>query len=396
MLEMSDSETAASKGQTVNKKETKWSKMMHSFFFCFHIRPPFLTFDTQLLDLSFVQPSGASLPSIGIGIPSRCSHPRGFSIVFPAQRKKKSTITPYEQHCMHTQLFPTHAWFSSFPFTIRFHISLLAWWGDCQRMSNTLQTDIKTFGRKYEIFQPPSSLPLWFVTSCGLLVSQSQLRSKCYTSHAKISFLSEHFAGSTTNHICPLALIWLSSPKGIHITHPSSSTSVLHPSLIAIHNNGIKTSVQGLSRIIPDFKHKRYPSWQWCTYVLFSYWQSHNACSLTFRLSLFFVPFALHLLLSPHLALPFSSLLTRRAQYVGSNSGEVRSKVSLCRLNPGRIKARRLLRKGHKVCSCLPGVKTEGAGGERDMKTVEKEKIGGESSEVLTFSFISWNKWCHF
>lgn len=278
--------------------------------------------------------------------------PEGVQYCLSCTKKEKSPITLQCPHpmnntaCTHNYVLLVHG----------FHLSLLPSdftflsWHD-EAIARECQTDIEIFGGKYEIFQPPSSPPLWFVTSCGLLVSQSQLRSKCYTSHATISFLSEHFAGSTTNHICPLALIWLSSPKGIHIAHPSSSPSVLHPSLIAIHNNGIETSAQGLSWNIPDFKHKRYPSWQWCIYVLFSYWQSHNACALAFHLSLFFIPFALHLLLFPHLALPFSSLLTRRAQYVGSNSGEVRSKVSLCLLNPERIKARRLLRNGHKVCS---------------------------------------------
>lgn len=195
--------------------------------------------------------------------------------------------------------------------------------------------------------------------------------------------LYEHFAGSTTNHICPLALIWLSSPTGIHIMHPSSSSpSVLHPSLNAIHNNSIKTSIRGFSRIIPDFKNKRYPSWQWWIYVLLSYW--HSACSLSSFFPLYSVPSALRLLLSPpcSLTLPFSSLPTRRAQYVGSNGREVRSKVSLCLLSPGRIKAGRLLRNGHKVCSCLPGVKRRRAGGERD-----SEERGNRRGRVLISSF---------
>lgn len=97
-------------------------------------------------------------------------------------------------------------------------------------------------------------------------------------------------AGPTTNHICPLALIWLSSPKGIHIIRPSPShPSVLHPSFVAIHNNCMKMLTQGFSRIIPDFKQERYPSWQRVRYVLFSYWQSHSAHALAF-FSLFFFP----------------------------------------------------------------------------------------------------------
>lgn len=76
-----------------------------------------------------------------------------------------------------------------------------------------------------------------------------------------------------------------------------------------------------------------------------------------------------------HPALPFSSLPTRRAQYVGSNSGEVRSKVSLCLLSPGRIKARRHLRNGHKVCSCLQDVKRERESrGRETVETVVKRK----------------------
>lgn len=124
--------------------------------------------------------------------------------------------------------------------------------------------DIKTFGGKYEIFLPPS-FPSSLI--CNILWASCQpllTEIKVLPLSCRDIILYEYFAGSTTNHICPLALIWLSSPTGIHIIHPSSSSpSVLHPSLIAIHNNSIKTSIQGLSRIIPDFKNKRYPSRRW-------------------------------------------------------------------------------------------------------------------------------------
>lgn len=68
---------------------------------------------------------------------------------------------------------------------------------------------------------------------------------------------------------------------------------------------------------------------------------------------------------------------------MGSNSGEVRSKVSLCLLSSGRIKARRLLRNSHKVCSCLLGVERgrERRAEERgpvEMVVKGRRKKGGE------------------
>lgn len=75
------------KSWTVNK-ETKCSEVIRQSFFSVHTEAPSTTFDSQPLDLGFVQPSGASLLSTRIGIPSRCSHPRGFGIVFPGQREK--------------------------------------------------------------------------------------------------------------------------------------------------------------------------------------------------------------------------------------------------------------------------------------------------------------------
>lgn len=183
----------------------------------------------------------------------------------------------------------------------------------------------------------------------------------------------------------------------MHPSSSSSSPSVLHPPLIAIHNNSIKTSIQGSSRIIPDFKNKRYPSWQWWIYVLFSYWQSHSACSLS---SFFFVlcplcsaSLSFSTLLSRP-ALPFSSLPTRREQYVGSNSREVRSKVSLCLLNPGRIMARRLLRIGHKVCSCLQVVKRERGrrGGQSRQWLRERVKRRRRDHKCWWFVFINRDK----
>lgn len=166
--------------------------------------------------------------------------------------------------------------------------------------------------------------------------------------------LYEHFAGFTTSNICPLALIWLSSLTGIHIIQPSScSPSVLHPSLITIHNNSIKTSIQGLSWIIPYFKNKRYPSWQWWIHVLFSYWRSaFSLCSMS---PLLCVSCILHLGLSPGPALFFP--VDQKSTICGiKRQGSEEQSVSLSPLSPGRIRARRLLRNSHKVCSCLPGV----------------------------------------
>lgn len=145
---------------TVNKKETKWSKVIHSFFFCFHIRPALLTFDSQPLDLSFVQPSGASLPSIGNGIPSRCSHLRGFSIVFPGQRKKNHQSHPtYPMNnaaCLCMVFIKT----LSFPFANQIsHVSP----GTMRRLPENFKhasdKDITTVGGEYEIFPPPPFPP---------------------------------------------------------------------------------------------------------------------------------------------------------------------------------------------------------------------------------------------
>lgn len=164
-------------GQTVNK-ETKWSKMMHWSFFCFHIRPPFPTFDSEPLDLSFVQPSGASLPSMGIGIPPRCSHPRGFSIVFSRQRKKNHQ-SHSGVHTLRTTLH-AHSFFQHahgfhhdcpFPSPIRFHISL---WHD-EALARECQT---RFRQKHQniwrkIWNPSASL---FLSSliCNILWATCQ------------------------------------------------------------------------------------------------------------------------------------------------------------------------------------------------------------------------------
>lgn len=360
--------------------------MIHWSFLCFNIRPPLLTFDSQPLDLGFVQPSGASLPSIGIGIPSRCSHPRGFSIVFPGQRKKNhqspsNVLTPWITLHAHAAFFLLgHSFHHDsvlFLLPSKFSPGKFLSWHD-EAIAREFQTCFRQ--RHQNIWRKIWNLSASLFPSsliCNILCASCQpllTEIKVLPLSCRDIILYEYFAGSTTNHICPLALIWLASPTGIHIIHPSSSSpSVLHPSLIAIHNNSIKTSIQGLSWIIPDFKNKRYPSWRWWICVLFSYWQSRSARSLS---SFFFVlcplrPASLSFsTLLSHPALPFSSLPTRRAQYVGSNSGEVRSKVSHCLLSPGRIKARRLLRNGHKVCSCLQGVKKER--GSRRRETVER------------------------
>lgn len=218
-----------------------------------------------------------------------------------------------------------------------------------ENFRHALDNDMKTFKGKYEIRPPPFFPPLWFITSCGHLVSRSSLRSKWYFAHAERSFFT-NILQVPSQIFCPLALIWPS---------PSSSPSVLRSSLIVIHNNAIKTSIQGLRWIIPDFKNKRYPSWQRWIYVLFSYWQSHRALSL---------PSTPHLSPSP----PCSCSRTRRSQYVGSNSREVRSKVSFSLLSLRRIKARRLLRKSQKVSSCLRAVRREERGVIRGKGTQEK------------------------
>lgn len=217
----------------------------------------------------------------------------------------------------------------------------------------------KTFGRKYEILHLPFSLLIDLLHLLGVL---STTHNWDQSTTSLMQRYHEYFVGFITNRSCPLALIWLSTWTGIHIKHLSSlPPSVLQLSLSTIHNNGINASVQGLKQIFPDFKTKRYLSWQWWVYVLFSYWQSHSA--LCFSSALFFVPSALHLFLfstlHSHSAVPFSSLPTRRTQYVGSNSGEVKSKVSLCLLRFVRIKARRLLRSSHKLCSCPQGAENE-------------------------------------
>ncbi|CAB1431892.1 unnamed protein product [Pleuronectes platessa] len=100
---------------------------------------------------------------------------------------------------------------------------------------------------------------------------RSETRSKWNHFHEEISLFTDVLQ-------VPSQIIfahWLSSSAGTHIALPSCSSSLLlfslllfippalHPSLIAPHNNSIKTQIQGSRRgIIPHFKNKRFPSWQ--------------------------------------------------------------------------------------------------------------------------------------
>lgn len=273
-------------------------------FFWFHIRPLLLTFDSQPRDLCFVQPSGASLPSTEIGIPSRCSHPRGISIVFRWQQKKKkeSHYIPCELRCTNTDLLLLAHGFHCFSVLslLLSNFTYLSWYDETT--SRGFQTC--SWQRHQNIWREiwnlsaslfPSSLIydiLW--ASCQPLLTEI----KVLPLSCRDIILYEYFAASITTHMCPLALIWLSPSTEVHMILPSSSSpSVPYPSLIMIHNNIIKTSIQGLRWTIPDFKNKRYPSWQQWIYVLFSYWQSHRELSLSS--ALFFVPFIVHLFLFP-------------------------------------------------------------------------------------------------
>ena len=138
-------------------------------------------------------------------------------------------------------------------------------WGDCRRISNTLRT--KTSKHSEEkiwnlFFRLPSFPPLWFLTSCGHRVSGSSPGSKCCRSHAEISFFMNIL--QLPPQITFAHWLWYGCPPQQEFIScippppppPPPHASVLHPSLIVIHNNGIKTSIPGLSRIIPDFKTK--------------------------------------------------------------------------------------------------------------------------------------------
>lgn len=133
-----------------------------------------------------------------------------------------------------------------------------------------------------------------------------------------------------------------------------------------IHNNSIKTSVQGLSPIIPDFKTKDIHLGKGA--FTSSHWQSHSTRSQPSPFSLFSVPSARRLFAFSTLLSLSRSMLTGGAQYVGSNGGEARSKVSLCLLSRERIKAGRLLRNGHKVCSLPAGCKEPERERERELE----------------------------
>lgn len=133
---------------------------MRRSFSGLHIRPRLPTFDSQPPDLGFVWPSGAILPSIGIGIPSRCSHPRGFSIVSPGQRKKN--------HHSHPDVFFVCVCVCMFLFMfspVSHHVSLLSP-GTVRRSPENFKhardKDIKTIRRKKNMksffFRLPRSL----------------------------------------------------------------------------------------------------------------------------------------------------------------------------------------------------------------------------------------------
>lgn len=199
---------------------------MRRSFSCLHIRPPLPTFDSQPPDLGFVRPSGAILPSIGIGIPSRCSHPRGFSIVSPGQRKKN--------HHSHPDVFFLCVCVCMFLFMfspVSHHVSLLSP-GTVRRSPENFKhardKDIKTIRRKKNMksFFSASLVPSALI--CNMLWASCQrllAGIKALPLSCRDIILYEHLAASTTNHFCPLALIRLSSPTGIHIMHPSSSSS---------------------------------------------------------------------------------------------------------------------------------------------------------------------------
>ena len=325
------------KSRTANKKETKWSKVMRRSLSCLHIRPPLPTFDSQPPDLGFVRPSGAILPSIGIGIPSRCSHPRGFSIVSPGQRKKNHHSHPdvffFVCVCVHvsphvlTRLpsrftpLPRHDEAIAGEFQTRFG----------QRHQNYSEK------KKNEIFFPPPSFPsLWFVTCCGHRVSGSSPGSKRCLSHAEISFFMNIL--QLPPQITFAHWLWYGCPPQqefisyIPPPPPPPPASVLHPSLIVIHNNSIKTSIQGLSPVIPDFKTKDIHLGKGA--FMSSYWQTHSTRSQPSPFSLFSVPSARRLFAFSTLLSLSRSMLTGGALYVGSNGGEARSKVALCLPKP--------------------------------------------------------------
>lgn len=133
--------------------------------------------------------------------------PEGVQYCLSRTKKEKSPLTP---RCFFLCVCVCMFLFMFSP--VSHHVSLLSP-GTVRRSPENFKhardKDIKTVRRKKNMksffFRLPRSLRL--PLSCRDII------------------LYEHLAASTTNHFCPLALIRLSSPTGIHIMHPSSSSS---------------------------------------------------------------------------------------------------------------------------------------------------------------------------
>lgn len=201
--------------------------------------------------------------------------------------------------------FPTRAWFSSwlrsFPSPIKFHLSLLAWlrWLP-ENFKHASDKDIKTFGGKYEIFPPRSFPPLWFVTSCGHLVSHSLLTSKCYPSHAEISFFrnilqvpSQITFAHWLWYGCPPQQEFISCipppPPLLLFFIPLSSRYIITASKLQSRDR-VESSLTSKTKDI----HLGNGEFMSCFHI-----GKVTVHALSLLFSLFFVPSALHLFLSP-------------------------------------------------------------------------------------------------
>lgn len=86
----------------------------------------------------------------------------GGSVLSFSGQRKKNHRSHYHVHTLWTTLFLFYLCMVSImtlssSLTSNFHISVLAWWGNCQRISDMLQTKTsKHLEKKYEIFPPPS------------------------------------------------------------------------------------------------------------------------------------------------------------------------------------------------------------------------------------------------
>lgn len=152
--------------------------------------------------------------------------PEGVQYCLSRTKKEKSPLTP---RCFFFCVCVCMFLFMFSP--VSHHVSLLSP-GMVRRSPENFKhardKDIKTIRRKKNMksFFSASLVPSALI--CNMLWASCQrllAGIKALPLSCRDIILYEHLAASTTNHFCPLALIRLSSPTGIHIMHPSSSSS---------------------------------------------------------------------------------------------------------------------------------------------------------------------------